>query len=108
MIINDERKPGIDVSKIPSPCYVLEEKLLLKNLEKLKYVADESGAQILCALKGFAMWSTFPLLKKYLSGATASSLNEARLCYEEMGSKADEGAPQARRGAVSRRFLQPA
>lgn len=82
------RKPGIDLSQIPSPCFVLEEKLLRKNLELLKYVSDKSGAEILCALKGYSMWSTFPLLKQYLSGATASSLHEAMLCHEEMGTKA--------------------
>ncbi len=54
----------------------------------MKYVADHSGAEILCALKGYSMWSTFPIIKQYLSGATASSLHEARLCYEEMGTKA--------------------
>jgi len=80
--------PGIDLNIIPTPCYVLEEKLLINNLKTLQKVADQSGAHILCALKGFAMWSTFPLVSKYLSGATASSLNEARLCFEEMGSKA--------------------
>lgn len=79
---------GVDLSKVPSPCYVLEEKLLRKNLELLQRVRLESGARVLCALKGFAMWSTFPMLKQYLDGATASSLNEARLCHEEMGVKA--------------------
>lgn len=83
-----ERKPGIDVSQIPSPCYVLEEKYLRDNLEILKYVSDQSGAIILCALKGYSMWSSFPLVKQYLGGATASSLNEAKLCFEQMGSKA--------------------
>lgn len=93
MTTNKDRKPGIDLSVIPSPCYVIEEKLLINNLEKLKYVAEQSGAKVLCALKGFAMWSTFPIVRKYLSGATASSLHEARLCYEEMGSKAHLCAP---------------
>ena len=87
------RNPGIDTSKIPSPCFVLEEKLLRKNLELLQSIGERSGAKILCALKGFAMWSTFPMVRKYLSGATASSLHEAKLCYEEMGSKAHLCAP---------------
>ncbi len=78
---------------IPSPCYVLEEELLLKNLQLLQYVQQSAGVDIICALKGFAMWSTFPLLKQYLKGATASSLHEARLCFEEMGSKAHLCAP---------------
>lgn len=77
-----------DITRIPTPCFVLDEKLLINNLEKLNYVQREAGVNILCALKGFAMWSTFPLLKKYLSGATASSFHEAMLCYEEMQSPA--------------------
>ena len=74
--------------KIPSPCYVLEEEKLIKNLEVLNHVEREAGVSILCALKGYAMWSTFPLLSKYISGATASSLFEAKLINEEWGVKA--------------------
>lgn len=74
--------------EIPSPCYVLEEEKLIQNLELLHHVEKEAGVSILCALKGYAMWSTFPLLSKYLSGATASSLFEAKLIHEEWGAKA--------------------
>ena len=70
--------------KIPSPCYVLEEELLERNLQKLSMVQKEAGIQIILAFKGFAMWSAFPMVREYLSGATASSLNEVRLCVEEM------------------------
>ncbi|HBH22756.1 MAG TPA: carboxynorspermidine decarboxylase [Cytophagales bacterium] len=87
-MIRKERRPGIDIDKVPSPCFVLEEKYLRDNLEILKHVSDQSGAIILCALKGYSMWSSFPLIQRYLEGATASSLNEARLCHEEMGHKA--------------------
>lgn len=76
------------IEKIPSPAFVLEEKLLRKNLELIAGVQREAGVEIILALKGFAMWSVFPMIKKYLSGATASSLNEARLIFEEMGCKA--------------------
>jgi carboxynorspermidine decarboxylase len=72
----------------PSPAFVLEEALLRKNLELIAGVQREAGVEIILALKGFSMWSVFPFVKKYLSGATASSLNEARLIYEEMGCKA--------------------
>ena len=72
---------------IPSPCYVLEEKLLIANLELLKRVQKEAGIEIICALKGFSFYHEFPLVKQYLAGATASSLNEARLAFEEMGVK---------------------
>ena len=51
----------------------------------MKKVQERSGTRIILAFKGFAMWSAFPLVREYLSGATASSLHEARLCYEEMG-----------------------
>lgn len=76
------------ISKAPNPSYVLNEQKLIKNLEVLNSVRQLTGADVLCALKGFSMWSTFPLIKKYLSGATASSLNEVKLCYQEMGTKA--------------------
>ncbi len=72
----------------PSPAFILEEALLRKNLELIAGVQRDAGVEIILALKGFSMWSVFPLVKKYLSGATASSLNEARLIFEEMGCKA--------------------
>lgn len=78
----------MDISRIPSPCFVLDEALLRRNLELINRVQQAAGVQIILAFKGFAMWSTFPLVRQYLSGATASSLNEARLCYEEMKTKA--------------------
>lgn len=84
---------AIDFLQIPSPCYVLEEKLLRKNLELINRVQNESGAEIILALKGFSMYKMFPMVKKYLSGATASSLNEARLIFEEMDCLAHTYAP---------------
>jgi carboxynorspermidine decarboxylase len=72
---------------IPSPCYVLEENLLVANLELLKRVQLEAGIEIICALKGFSFYHEFPLVNRYLAGATASSLHEARLAFEEMGVK---------------------
>ncbi|MFC3809170.1 carboxynorspermidine decarboxylase [Lacihabitans lacunae] len=84
---------SVDFSQIPSPCYVLEEKLLRKNLELLHNVQERSGANIILALKGFSMYSMFPMVKQYLSGATASSLNEARLIFEEMNCLAHTYAP---------------
>ncbi|MBD1909945.1 MULTISPECIES: carboxynorspermidine decarboxylase [unclassified Leptolyngbya] len=75
----------IDYSKIPSPCYVLEEAKLIRNLELIDSVQQRAGITILLALKGFAMFSAFPIVKKYLHGATASSLYEANLIREELG-----------------------
>ena len=70
---------------IPSPCFVIEENLLRNNLEILRAVKDRAGIDILLAFKGYALWHTFPLIREYLDGASASSVNEARLCFEEMG-----------------------
>jgi len=84
---------SIDFFKVPSPCFVLDETLLRINLEMLKMVQEEAGVEIICALKGYSMWSTFPLLKQYLAGATASSLNEAKLIFHEMGVKAHTYCP---------------
>jgi carboxynorspermidine decarboxylase len=92
-MVIDKKPSSLDQFDIPSPCYVLEERLLHENLQTLKNIADRTGIKFLCALKGFAMWSTFPLLSKYLDGATASSLNEALLCYEEFNKKAHLCAP---------------
>jgi carboxynorspermidine decarboxylase len=83
----------IDFSSIPSPCFILDERLLRINLEILDLVQKEADVEIICALKGYAMWATFPLVKQYLSGATASSLNEARLIFEEMGVEAHTYCP---------------
>lgn len=78
----------MDIKKIPSPCFVLEETRLRSNLALIARVQKESGAQIILAFKGFAMWSTFPIIREYVHGATASSLHEVLLCKEEMGVKA--------------------
>ncbi len=83
----------MDYTKIPSPAFVLDEKLLRKNLELIDRVQKEAGIEIILAFKGFAMWSTFPMVRKYLKGATASSLFEARLCFEEMQCLAHTYAP---------------
>ncbi len=73
---------------IESPAYVLDETLLINNLKLIKSVKDEADISIILALKGFAMWSVFPLVSEYLDGATASSLHEAMLIHEKMGKKA--------------------
>lgn len=78
----------MNFKNITRPSFILDESLLIKNLELLQHVQRESNVEIILALKGFAMWRMFPLVKKYLAGATASSLNEARLVREEMGCRA--------------------
>lgn len=67
-----------------TPYYVVEEALLRKNLEILKEVATQAGCKILLAQKAFSMYSFYPMVGEYLSGATASSLFEAKLAHEEM------------------------
>ncbi len=83
----------IDYRKVYSPCYVVEEERLRRNLSLIKEVADRSGAEIILAFKGFAMWSLFPVVREYISGAAASSIHEARLSYEEMGAPAHTYSP---------------
>lgn len=90
-ILND-----IDITKLPSPCYLVDERLLKKNLEVLEHVQKESGAEIILATKAFSMFSTFPLIGKYLKGVTSSSLFEARLGYEEMGKQVHIFSPAYR------------
>lgn len=70
---------------LPTPCYMVDERLMTKNLEILKSVMEQAGCKILLAQKGFSMFSLYPLIGKYLCGTTASSLFEAKLGYEEMG-----------------------
>lgn len=83
----------IDFSKVPSPCYVMEEELLRKNLSTIKSVGEKAGVEIILAFKSFAMWKSFPIFREYIHSSTASSLYEARLAYEEMGSKAHTYSP---------------
>ena len=71
--------------ELRTPCYVVQESKLRKNLEILKSVRQETGCHILLAQKAFSMYSLYPLIGEYLDGATASGLYEARLGYEEMG-----------------------
>lgn len=84
---------SIDYNNIPSPCYIIDEERFRQNLSLIRRVADESGAEIILAFKGFAMWGVFDILKEYFSGAAASSVYEARLCYEKIGSPAHTYCP---------------
>ncbi len=79
-------------TELPTPCYVVDEALLERNLETLKGVMERTGARILLAQKAFSMYALYPLIGRYLQGATASGPYEARLCAEEMA------LPLARQG----------
>jgi len=80
-------------SSIPSPCYVLDEGLLRKNLQLMERVQQQSGADIILALKGFSMWSAFPIIREYLKGCTASSVWEAELAAKEFAREVHAYAP---------------
>jgi len=87
-LLQKKKHTFVDIKKIPSPSFVLDESRLRQNLQLINRVQQEAGVSVILAFKGFAMWSAFPLVRQYLKGATASSLNEARLCFEEMKVKA--------------------
>ncbi len=82
-----------NIADIESPSYVIEEELLHNNLRLIKRVEAEAGVQIIMAFKAFAMWKLFSITRNYIPYSTASSLAEARLAYEELGSKAHTFAP---------------
>ena len=71
--------------EVETPCYVLDEGKLKKNLSVLADVAEQAGCKILLAQKAFSMFSVYPMIGQYLAGTTASGLFEAKLGYEEMG-----------------------
>ncbi|GKT08105.1 carboxynorspermidine decarboxylase [Desulforhabdus sp. TSK] len=81
---------------IPTPCYVVDEAALEKNLRVLDSVQRRTGCKIIMALKGFAMFSVFPLIREYLHGVTASSLDEAQLGFREFGGEVHVFAPAYR------------
>lgn len=83
----------IDFKVIPSPCYVMEETLLRRNLSLIKSVKERAGVNIILAFKAFAMWKAFPIIREYVAYSTASSKFEAQLAFEEMGSPAHTYSP---------------
>lgn len=88
------------LDSIPSPCFVLEEKLLRRNLAQISEVAEKAGVEIIVALKANAMWSIFPVMREYVSGATASSLAEAMLVRDKFGSLSHTYAPVYTEGEI--------
>ena len=76
---------AMDPREIETPCYVCDEARLVQNLELLGELQKRTGCVVLLALKAFAMFSAFPLMRRYLAGTAASSLNEVRLGSEEFG-----------------------
>lgn len=83
----------IDLARVETPAYVVDLGALRENLAILDTVQRRAGCKILLALKGFAMWSTFPIIREVLAGIAASSPDEARLGAEEMGKEVHAYAP---------------
>ena len=93
MIDKDSILKEWNLSQVPTPSYVLHQSLLEENLRIIDKVRQTAGVEIIVALKANATWAIFPELRRHSDGATASSLSEARLVYEEMGVKAHTYAP---------------
>ncbi|MEN8474170.1 carboxynorspermidine decarboxylase, partial [Brucella abortus] len=70
---------------IQTPYYLIDKTKRKRNMEKLAYVREKSGAKALLALKCFATWSVFDLMSEYMDGTTSSSLNEVRRGHEKFG-----------------------
>ena len=83
----------IDFSQFPSPCYIMDEALLRRNLTLIRDVAQRADVEIILAFKSFAMWRSFPIFREYVEHSTASSPYEARLALEEFGSRAHTYSP---------------
>jgi carboxynorspermidine decarboxylase len=91
----------IDFNQIPSPCYVIDERLLRNNLQLIKQVREAASIDVLVAFKAFANWGVFSIFREYGFGASASSLNEARLALEELGVKAHTYSPAYEEKTIS-------
>lgn len=78
---------------IPTPCYVMEEEKLRKNLSLIESVARRADVEIILAFKAFALWKAFPIFREYIHHTTASSRFEAMLAFQEFGSKAHTYSP---------------
>ena len=94
--VPNTEQSGVTNTKLimfPNPCYIVEERLLRRNLALIKRVADETGVEIILAFKAFALWKTFPIFREYIQHTTASSVYEARLAYEQFGAPAHTYSP---------------
>jgi len=76
-----------------TPYWLLDEKLLKQNLKTLAHIKEQTGVKILLALKGYALWQTFPMVSKYLDGCCASGLHEAKLSDEKFGKELHTYSP---------------
>ncbi len=81
------------IEQVPTPAYVIDEAKLVKNLEILNSVQEQTGCKVLLAQKAFSMYAAYPLISQYLAGTTASGLYEAKLGREEFGGEVHVFAP---------------
>jgi carboxynorspermidine decarboxylase len=81
------------LKQISTPAWVLEEALLRQNIALLDEIQKRSGAKILLALKGYALWASFPIIREKLYGCCASGLHEAKLATEKFGKEVHTYAP---------------
>ena len=84
---------------LATPYYLIEEEKLRKNLALIRHIAREADVEFILAFKAFALWKTFPIFREYIAHTTASSPYEARLAYEEFGSKAHTYSPAYEEGS---------
>ncbi len=100
-MILDGDKVNLDLQQLPSPCFVVDQEALERNLAILDQVQQNADVKILLALKGFSMFSTFPILNKVLAGTCASSVDEARLGREEFGREVHTFSPAYSQDSLS-------
>lgn len=91
--MNEMKVNAYTFEEITTPYYILEESRLRRNLQLISSVAREAGVEIILAFKAYALWKTFPIFREYINATTASSLSEARLGFEEFGSRTHTFSP---------------
>lgn len=79
--------------EIDRPMYVMEERLLRRNLSLIRSVMQRADVEIILAFKAFALWKTFPIFREYISSTTASSLSEVLMAYDKFGAKPHTYSP---------------
>ena len=89
-------------ANLPSPCWLLNEKKLKNNLILIDTIRKKSGAKVLLALKGYALWKSFPLLQPYLNGCCASGLHEAQLAHETFGQEVHTYSPAFKEDEIAK------
>src|SRR6187401_1423197 len=80
---NHEVCAGLDLTRVPSPSFVVDLSRLRQNLEHLRMVKERAGCRVLLAQKGFSMWATYPLISRFLDGTCSSGPWEAMLAHEK-------------------------